>query len=522
MKRPLILTFDCGTQSTRALLVDKSGGILAKVQKYFEPYYSTRPGYAEQKIETYWQAFSAASQELHAKYPELVKDIIAVTITTIRDTYTIVDQNCEPLRDLIVWLDQREAKCLEPLPAKARLSFALVGMAEAIQDQRKISKSNWIRENEKELWDKAYKYASYSTILIHRLTGKIIDSNAAQIGHIPFDYKNKVWDKPNNIMCPVFNVDQRLLVDLVDPGTIIGQITKEASRQTGIKVGLPLIATASDKGCETLGVGVLANDMAALSFGTAATVQCSTESYVTPDTLLPAYPGAVKTVYNPEVQVFRGYWMISWFKKEFAAKEVMAAQEMGISPEDLLNRELKTIPAGSDGLMLQPYWSPLLKIPEAKGSIIGFDSDHTRAHIYKAIIEGIGYGLLEGLRRIEDRGNFKVNSIAVGGGGSQSDEICQITADMFGVPVKRIQTYEACGVGASMIGFVAMQEFANYQEALQAMVHYQKPFEPDLETHQIYDELYCKVYKEIYKHLKPVYKTLRAITNKRKGGVSNV
>ncbi len=516
MKNPLILTFDCGTQSSRALLVDKKGNIVAKVQQKFEPYYSSKPGYAEQKPEVYLNALKYCGKEIIKQNKNLVKDIIGVTSTTIRDTWTIVDKDFKPLRDFIVWLDQREAECKKPLPAKSKLAFTLVGMLEALEDQRKISHCNWIYENEKDLMDKAYKFIGYSTYVSHYLTGEEKDSSASQVGHVPFDYKNKCWKKENDIQYPVFYVPHDKLIDLVDPGEIIGYITKQVEKDTGIPAGLPVIATGADKECETLGLGVYNNDMAALSFGTAATVQMSFDSFVTPENLLPAYPGAVKEVYNPEVQVYRGYWMVTWFKNEFAHREAEIAKKEHISPEEVLNRVLKVVPPGSEGLMLQPYWSPLLKLPEAKGCMIGFNSDHTRAHIYKAIIEGIGYGLLDGLRGLEKRSGVKATSIAVAGGGSQSDEILQITADMFGVPVKRIQTFEACGVGSSMVAFIALKEFKDTSDAIKHMVHYQKDFKPDMKVHQIYDDLYNEIYVNIYDSLKPLYKKLRGINNRHK------
>ncbi|MDD2434165.1 MAG: FGGY-family carbohydrate kinase [Bacilli bacterium] len=518
MSNPLILTFDCGTQSTRALLVDKKGNVVAKEQEKFAPYYSTKPGYAEQHPSVYWNALVKVSKLIHEHNPELVKEIKAVTVTTIRDTFVCVDKNIEPLRDIMVWLDQRAAKCEEPLPTKSRLSFSLVGMLEALEDQRKITKSNWIIENEPEIWAKTYKYISYSSLLVYRLIGELVDSYASQVGHIPFDYKNKCWQKPNNIQFPVFKVAEDQLIPLKSPGEVLGYITKKASELTGIKEGLPLIATGSDKECETLGVGVYDNSMAALSFGTSATVQMSMKDYVSPETFLPAYPGVVKDIYNPEVQVFRGYWMVSWFKQEFANREVLEANKKGCAPEDILNQELKQIPPGSDGLLLQPYWSPALKTPEAKGCIIGFGSEHSRAHIYRAIIEGIGYALLDGLRRLEKRSKRTVTSIAVGGGGSQSDEICQITADMFGVPVMRIQTYEACGVGSSMVAFVALNEFKDFDEAIKSMVHYQKPFLPDAKVHEFYERTFSEIYTHIYPSLKPLYRKIREISTSYKKG----
>lgn len=512
---PLILTFDCGTQSIRALLVDTKGTIVAKEQIPFVPYYSLQPGYAEQKPSVYVDTLKEVSRRIHQNNPGEVGRIVAVTITTIRDTCVCVDKNVKPLRDIIVWLDQREAKCEKPLPLLSRVAFGLVGMSEALEDQRKITKSNWIKENEPDVWKNTYKYLLLSGYLVYQLTGQLIDSAASQVAHIPFDYKNNKWYEPSNIKYPIFDVEPDKLQDIVAPGSVLGTISKAVSEEYQIKEGLPVIATASDKACETLGCGVLDNNLASLSFGTTATIQTTLRKYVEPQQFMPAYPGAVQGTYNPEIQVYRGYWMISWFKKEFAEKEVVQAPKLGISPEELLNRRLKEIPPGSDGLILQPYWAPMLKQPEAKGSIIGFSSEHTRIHIYKAIIEGIGYGLMEGMQNLEKSSKQPITGLTVSGGGSQSEEICQITADMFGKPVFKIQTYEVCGVGSSMVAFVSLGVFKNYAQAIESMVHYTKTFMPDPDVHLIYTNLYERIYKRIYKQLKPLYWELRNIIKER-------
>ena len=130
------------------------------------------------------------------------------------------------------------------------------------------------------------------------------------------------------------------------------------------------------------------------------------------------------------------------FKKEFAAKEVIQAKRLGISPEELLNQSLKNVPEGCEGLLFQPYFTPNITMPTARGAIIGFSDAHTRIHLYRAIIEGINFALIDGMKVMEQRAGHKFQAIYLGGGGSQSDEICQITAHMFGLPVVRTQTYE--------------------------------------------------------------------------------
>ncbi len=502
-----VLTFDVGTQSARAMLVSPTGEIVKKVKTTFEkPYYSINPGWAEQKPEFYWDAICQASLQLKNDAGKLWDDIIAVTCTCIRDSCLCVDENALPLRDVILWLDKREVTTLKPLTRLQRMLFSAVSMRESVELQRKVSACNWIRENEKELWDKTYKFIFLSGYFTYKFSGRLIDSCANMIGHIPFDSKIRKWMKPDDLRRCIFNVEQEKLCELVEPGTIVGPITEKVSIETGIPEGLPFIATGSDKGCETLGLSCSTPDKAAISFGTTATIQLTTPFYMEPLPFIPAYPSVIKEHYNPEVQIYRGYWLISWFKKEFAAKEVEEAIIKGVSAEELLNSRLREIPPGCNGLVFQPYFTPGVVMPKARGSVIGFSDVHSRLHIYRAIIEGINYALMDGLKSLEKRGKLKVKEIFVAGGGAQSDEICQITANMFGVPVKRIQTYEASGLGSSIVAFVAKGVFSDINEAIKSMVHIKDEFLPDEEEHKLYEKLFNEIFSKIFKKLFPLYK----------------
>ncbi|MDZ4906958.1 carbohydrate kinase, partial [Clostridium perfringens] len=206
--------------------------------------------------------------------------MIAVTCTTIRGSYICVDKDGESLRDLILWLDKRETVDMEPIKMTTKLLFNLIGMGEDVELQRKVSDCNWIKTYEPEIWDKTYKYLLLSGYLNYKLTGKFIDSCANMIGHIPFDSKSRGWMGANNIKRCIFDVEKEKLCDLVEPGEIIGEISLEASEMTGIETHLSLIATGSDKGCETLGLSCSTPNKAAISFGTTATIQLTTDRYM--------------------------------------------------------------------------------------------------------------------------------------------------------------------------------------------------------------------------------------------------
>jgi sugar (pentulose or hexulose) kinase len=303
----------------------------------------------------------------------------------------------------------------------------------------------------------------------------------------------------------VFDIPDEMMCDLVEPGETIGHLTLQAAEDLGLNTELKLIATGTDKACEVLGLGCVNKKRAAISFGTTATITFTTDHYLEPENFIPPYDSILPGHYTPEVEIFRGYWLISWFKKEFAQKEVAEAIEKKVQPEEILNQRLKEVPAGCGGLVLQPYFTPNLTMPEAKGAVIGLSDMHTRIHLYRAIIEGINFALMDGMRHMEKRGGFRFEEIRVGGGGAQSSEICQITADMFGIPVVRTQTYEVSGIGSAIPAFVALGVYKNYKEALSHMVFKKEVFQPDKKQHRIYRKLYEEIYLQIYPRLSEIY-----------------
>ena len=504
---PLVLTFDIGTQSARAVLVDDKGSILHKAQHHFdEPYFSLEPGWAEQRGEFYLEQLCALSQELKSASGADWARIAGVSVTTIRDTTICVDKNGVPLRPAILWLDKRETEGVAPLPFYKSAIFALVGMSEKVKLIRRISVCNWLMKNEPENWEKTHKYLMLSGYMHFCLCGRMIDSTANIIGHVPFDNKKKKWMSRSKLTYCVFPVPKSKLCELCPPGTVIGGISKAAAMQTGIAEGTPVIATGSDKGCESLGLSCTTPEKAAISFGTTATIQYTTDRYVEPQAFMPAYPAALESCWSPEIEIYRGYWLVAWFVNEFADKERREATELGVSPEDILNKRLGEVPAGCEGLVLQPYFTPGISMPRARGSIVGFSQVHTKMHLYRAIIEGINFALINGMKSLEKRMGVKTKALYLAGGGSQSAEICQITADMFGVPAYRTQTYEAAVIGSSMLSFTALGRFKSIEDAMKSMVHIRDVFEPNEQIHRCYERLYSDVFTKTYKRLKPIYR----------------
>ena len=509
-----LLAIDCGTQSVRALLFNLQGELIAKKRVSIKPYYSEKPGLAEQDPQVFWKALCEACQGLLAKENVHPEEIAAAALTTQRATVVNLDKDGKPLRPAIVWLDQRREEDFKPVGGLWGIAFDLVGARPTVNYLQAEAEVNWLVKNQPDIWKKTFKFTYLSGYLIHQLTDQFIDSVGSQVGYMPLDYKKQAWAASSHWYWKALAVEPEKLVKIIPVGETLGEITKEASQQTGLPLGLPLIASAADKACEVLGAGSLKPNVACLSYGTTATINTTHKKYIEIIPLIPPYPAAVPHAYNMELQIYRGYWMVSWFKQEFGLRERRLAQESGLEPEDLFEDLVRQVPPGSQGLVLQPFWSPGLRYPgpEARGAIIGFNDTHTRAHVYRAILEGLAYALRDGKERTEKRSRVAIDQLRVAGGGSQSDAAMQLTADVFGLPVSRPHTYEASGLGAAINAAVGIGLHQDYPTAISAMTRLGQTFQPQQDAHAVYDQLYHDIYLRMYKRLQPFYKSMQRIT----------
>jgi len=513
-ERDLILALDAGTQSLKALVFDARGRLTAKERVPFKPYVAPQPGWAEQDPEIFWSALCQACQALWRRNPGLRERLAGVTLTGQRSTVVNLDADGKVLRPAITWLDRRRARGLKPLGGAWGLLFRLPVLSPLMARLRAEAESNWLRANQPGVWRRTAKYLMLSGYLTYRLTGDYVDSVACQVGYIPFDYKRHAWAGRHSWLWRAFEVEPDKLPALVPPGQILGQISGPAAGASGIPRGLPLVAAASDKACEVLGSGSLESWLGCLSYGTTATINVTHDRYIKPVSLLPPYPSAVPGRYSLEVMIYRGYWMVSWFKEEFGHPEKVLAEMEGVEAEALLDRLVEESPPGAMGLMLQPYWSPGIRQPgpEAKGAVIGFGDVHTRAHLYRSILEGLAYGLREGKEQIECRSKVPIRALRVSGGGSQSRVAMQATADIFGLPTARPSLYETSALGAAIDAAVGLGMHGDFAAAVNSMTRLGEEFEPDPRMHEMYDALYKEVYRAMYRRLRPLYKKIRRIT----------
>ena len=512
MNGKYFLSIDNGTQSVRAMVFDGQGQLIAKSKIEIEPYFSNQKGWAEQNAEYFWNSLCQACLELWPKLSISKELIAAVSVTTQRATIVPMGIDNQPLRPAITWLDQRQVQTKPKLGKLESVIMGIIGAKPLVDLMHAEAEANWIQQNEPEIWKQVHKFLLLSGYHNYKLTGNYKDAVASTVGFIPFDYKIQEWADQKDWKWRAMPIRSEMLPEVLPAGSVLGEITEAAAEQTGIPEGLPLIACGSDKACEVLGTGCIDNETGSLSYGSLATLNITSDKYLEAIPFYPAYPGVIPNTFNIEMMIQRGYWMVSWFKKEFGLQEEQLAKEKNLQPETLFDELLAKVPPGSDGLMLQPYWSPSNGDgPETRGAIIGFNEDHTRAHLYRAMIEGITYALRESKELLEKRTKKSISRLVVSGGGSQSDEVMQITADIFGMTVFRPHTFETSSLGAAIASAVGIGLYQDFTYAVEKMTHAGDRFDPIDTNKEIYNDLYHKVYKKMYGNLKPSYEAIKSV-----------
>ena len=502
----LILAIDFGTQSVRALAYTQSGECRAKHQLSIEQYQHPEPGWTEHDVEGFWALLTASCQGLWAQGVD-PSNIAAVVVTTQRATVINLDEMGRPLRPAIIWTDQRRAPPRGRLPRLWRVLFRLLRIRPIVENLEAEAEANWLERNQPALLAQTAHFLLLSGYLNYRLTGEFKDSAGSQVGYVPFDFKKQDWCADSDWKWHSMAIKRYMLPALVAVGEPLGTITPEAAEQTGLPVGLPVIAGAADKACEVLGVGALEAGVASVSCGTTATINTTRSQYVEVVPFMPAYPAALPKHFNTEIQVFRGFWMVSWFLEQFGDAELRQATERGVPAETLLDELLTQTEPGAGGLVLQPFWNPVLGEtgPEGRGSIIGFKDFHTRAHVYRALIEGLAFALRSGKERIERRTKMPITCIRLSGGGAQSDQVAQIVADVLNLPVERFDDCEASGRGAAMVGAAAMNWYPSITAAGEAMLGETLRITPNPQAAARYEALYEGQYRPLYGKLKSLF-----------------
>jgi len=444
--------------------------------------------------------------------------IAAVALTTQRATAIPVDADGEPMRDLVSWLDQRKAS-LKSEPSRL-LRGALRVMGDDAMVPRLLSRSfarQW-RERDPALVDALRWLTPLEAWLHHQLCGRMALAPGGLAGAWPVDVKKRTWDQ-RGLLMGLLGFQREWLPEIVEAGREIGRVTGAGADSTGIPEGTPVVSCGGDKQAEALGVGVRPQSpgVAAVSLGTASTLAVSVaKPRVSPSYRWFTIPSVEEGSWHLEYMVFRGFWTVTWFAREFGRDLQPSAEAEGLPVEALLCREAESVPPGSDGLVTWPRWSPSLQHPEEVGTLMGLRETHGRAQVFRSLLEGIAFDLRRGRGVIERASGQPLRELRVGGGGSRSPVVLQILADVLNLPVRVPESPELSARGAAVVA-AAASIYSSVDEASAAMVPDGRLVLPNPSSAATYDRLYQDVYLPGLDDLQGLARSLARALGRRLG-----
>jgi sugar (pentulose or hexulose) kinase len=470
-----LMGIDVGTQSAKVVIFQTDGKVLCSAQQPLRALAIPQPNRAEHPDDDLWTSVQQACRAAMLRFHQLggqPHQLLAAGLCVIRCCRVLMRADGELAWPVINWMDVR--------------------LNQPYQHETAYGDVRWI--------------TATSGYITHRLTGETRDTSANYIGCWPMDDVHQDWD---NAQMPACNLRREQLFDVARPGEVLGQVTSAAAKASGLPQGLPIVATAHDKAVEALGAGALADDEALISLGTyIGAMVHGDETPRSSDHFWPFQAALPQRFLYECMGVRRGMWTISWFRDQFGAAAVQDAQDRGIDIESLLSAEASRVPAGSDGLITLHDWAAPAHEPWRKGAIIGFDGRHTRAHLFRSLLEGIVFTMKNHLDPMMQALERPLAQLVISGGGANSDLFMQLFADIFGVPARRNAMRSSAAIGCAISAGMAVGVWQQYADAVTALVQPGETFMPNAAHHAHYQQLNQQVYQQLHAALDPLLQRL--------------
>ena len=499
-----ILGIDIGPTAIKGAVIGEDGKIYgSRTSEY--PLTTLPTGEVEAELSLYIKAFINSVKGAVSESGVKAEDVKCIGFSSTAETCVFLDENAQPLSNVIAWMDMRATKEAEYLSAQFEKEEIIrkIGF-DGIYAIHPVSKILAVKNKSPEIFEKTRMFAQIKDYFIYRLTGKYYTDHSTASDHGYFDITNRCyWQE----MLDLVGIKKQYLPEMVAPGTEIGTITVKAAEELGLTPGTKVNVGAFDQGCGAIGAGNIKAGIASESTGSAlVTVATIDRLNINSDgsvpTLCSAIPG--KYMYQPYCT---GSMIMKWFRDAFCEKEKKIESQTGLNAYTQMDELVRLTPPGADGLIMLPYFQGS-GIPEmnenADGVYYGINAGHTRGHFIRAIMEGLAIALK---RMLECEAKFGANAVEIRslGGGSQSEAWCQIKADILGIPVKVVANSESTPcMGCAILAGVANGIWTSIEDAADQFVSIKKTYVPNPDNAEVYNRLYQK-YVEITKALDPTF-----------------
>ncbi len=496
-----LLGLDAGTSSFKAALFDEEGKIITS---YSEDYSLTvpAPSIVEFCPEAYWNICKNVLTRIVKNINSAAVDIKAMAISSQGETLICLDRDGKPLRNAIVWLDNRSDAEADILREKFGVQkvYEVTGQSEVVATWP-ATKILWLRKNEPEVFNKTYKFLLLEDYLIYRLTGRYAAEKSLLCSSLLFDIHRGCWWEE---MLDYLHIRPEQLPQINESGTVVGSLTEEAGKETGLAKGTLVVTGALDQTAGLIGAGNLKPGAVLETTGSCLAVCANIRKPI------PYHPALKLTCQAHAIpgRYYLLFWaqtagiVLKWFKENFYKLEEEQAAAAGKSIFQIMDQEAMNVPAGSEGLLMLPHLSGAAcpeYNPYARGVFSGFTLMHTRPHFVRAAMESVAYMINRYIKILEELGIF-VDEIHSFGGGSRSKLWNSIKADVTGKTFATVKSEENTCLGAAILAGAGSGIFSSIESACSRLVEIHTKFEPDPNHLEVYlkgYDSYLKLYKSL-------------------------
>lgn len=492
----LVLAIDAGTTGVRSMIFDKSGNVIARAYSEFDSFYP-HPSWVEQKAENWWEKACITIQHCLREANLGSESIVGISVTNQRETVVPVDETGKPLRNAIVWQDRRTVPQCDEIKVKIPPTqvYSIAGLT--IDPYFTAPKILWIRENEKSHFNATEKFLLVHDYLLFRLSGEYITDYSNASRTLLFDIRAGTWSK---MISETLDIPLEKLPQPVPSGVRVGELTKAAAQETGLKAGTPVISGGGDQQCAALGVGVVKEGMIKSTTGTGTFMLAHSNTVrLDPSRRVLCSRHVVPDSFVVEASMFTTGSALKWYRDNLGNEEVRIADERGCDPYDIITEAAMKTPPGAEGVIHiphfvgagAPYWNP-----HARAVFAGLALGHTRFHLIRSILEGVSYDLRSNLEVMRELG-LPSQEMRVTGGAARSEAWMKIQANILRVPVIRTKMEEATAVGAAILAFKGINVFKSVVQAADEMVKTKPALNPTKDTLEVYSKGYS-TFKALY------------------------
>lgn len=488
---------DSSTTATKALLMDSAGQVLAVAASEY-PFETPRPLWSEQHPDLWWEGAQKSIRAVLEKTGVEPSAIKGVGLTGQMHGLVLLDKHGNVLRPSILWNDQRtQAQCDEIHQRIGKEKFIQITGNVALTGFT-APKILWVKQNEPDVYAKAAHVLLPKDYVRYKLTGVYAMDKADGAGTVLMDLKARDW---SDEVLAALDIPREWMPPLYEGPQVTGHLSVEAAEATGLQAGTPVMAGGGDQAAQAVGVGAISEGIVALTLGTSGVVFATANgAFIEPEGRLHAFCHSVPGKWHLMGVMLSAAGSLRWYRDTFAP----------LHSYDELLAPVANIPCGSDGLLFLPYLTGERTPhpdPLARGAFVGLTVRHGLAHMTRAVLEGVAFGLRDSFELMKSSGLGEITQVRVSGGGAKSPLWRQILADVFGCELVTVNTTEGAAYGAALLAAVGAGQFSSVEEACETAVKVTGSTLPDDKRVKAYDAIY-PLYRELYPALTSTFNKL--------------